>query len=80
MCREFRIKVRQFDVSGTFNKTCKYCEKYIWKKANPVFRDSIFDTDQGRELIKQSFMGHSSISRIKQNSSIQRFLCDHETA
>ena len=23
-------------------------------------------------------MGHSSISRIKQNSSIQRFPCDHE--
>ena len=28
--------------------------------------------------MKQSFWGHSSVNRIKQNSSIQRFPCGHE--
>ena len=35
-------------------------------------------TDQGIELIKQSFLDHSSISRMKQNLSIQRLLRGNE--
>ena len=49
------------------------------KKSTHVARDNnIFDTDQGIELIRQSFMNHSSISRIKQNSPIQCFPCGNE--
>ena len=37
-----------------------------------------FHTDQGIELIKQSFLDNSSISRMKQNLSIHRFLRGNE--
>ena len=38
----------------------------------------IFDTDHRIELIKQFCLCHSSITRIKQNSSIQHFPCGNE--
>ena len=49
------------------------------KKPTHVARDNnIFHTDQGIELIKQSFLDNSSISRMKQNLSIHRFLRGNE--
>ena len=69
------------------NKTIIECNKHYiniventsGKKPVHVARDSsIFDTDQVIELIKQSFLGHSIISRIKQNSSIRHFCCGNE--
>ena len=40
-----------------------------------VITNNISDTEQGIELIKQSFAGHSGISCVKQYLSIQIISC-----
>ena len=68
------------ELSDTFNEHyVTIMENTLGKEPTHVARDNNnFDTDQGIELIKQSFLDHSSISRIKQKSSIQRFTCGNE--
>ena len=68
------------ELPETFSKHyVNIVENISGKKPTHVARDNnIFVTDQGVELIKQSFLGHSSVSRIKQNLSVQRFPCCNE--
>ena len=51
------------ELSETFNENCVHIVQNTSGKTDAC-GNNIFDTDQGKELIKQSFSVHLSISRI----------------